>query len=90
MELVKCPRCGESYYQEDYSTCTCIGWAPIYKNGVLINENPNVSTTHCTCLNCGNHFTYSNKDTTTHQTLSASLDCIVPGTSSNIATMSVL
>ena len=46
MELIKCPNCGESYYRENYSTTTCLGWTPIYKNGVLMNENPNVNDIH--------------------------------------------
>ena len=88
--MIKCPYCGESYYQEHYSTCTCLGWTPIYKNGVLINENPNITTTHCTCCACGKSFTYSNKDENQHNTLSASLDCIVPRSDADLTSMSVL
>jgi hypothetical protein len=51
-----CPHCGDSYYQELYSTTTAIAWTPIYKNGVLQNSNPNVTTTYCRCLNCGKKF----------------------------------
>ena len=57
-----CPYCGESYYRENYSTTTAMYWTPVYKNGVLINENPNTTTTYCTCCNCGNSFAYTNKD----------------------------
>lgn len=74
--MVKCPYCGESYYQENYSTCTCLGWTPIYKNGVLMNENPNTTSTYCTCLNCGKSFSYSNKE---YDSLSASLDSVISG-----------
>ena len=70
----KCPHCGESYYQENYSTTTCLGWAPVYKNGVLMNENPNTTTTYCTCCNCGKSFSYTNKE---YPQVSASLDCLV-------------
>lgn len=87
MELIKCPNCGESYYQENYSTTTCMGWTPIYKNGVLINENPNTTTTYCTCCNCGKPFSYSNKDKNTMQT---SLDCVIPRTDANLTDVSVL
>lgn len=73
--MIKCPHCGESYYQENYSTTTALYWAPIFKNGVLINENPNTTTTHCTCCNCGKSFSYSNKDEN-QQKLSSSLDCL--------------
>lgn len=57
--LIKCPYCGESYYLELYKTTTCLGWAPIYKNGVLQNSNPNTTTTHCRCLNCNKDFEYT-------------------------------
>lgn len=53
-----CPHCGASYYQEMYSTTTCMAWTPIYKDGVLMNSNPNKSTVHCHCINCGKHFSY--------------------------------
>ena len=69
-----CPYCGESYYAENYSTTTAMYWAPIFKNGVLINENPNTTTTHCTCCNCGKSFSYTNKERSKMQT---SLDCLV-------------
>ena len=55
---VTCPHCYHSYYEELYSACTLIAWAPIYKDGVLMNRNPNKTTTHCRCLNCGENFTY--------------------------------
>lgn len=61
--MITCPYCGDSYYQEDYSTVTALYWAPIYKNGVLISENPNICTTNCTCLTCGKRFSYNNKET---------------------------
>ena len=69
-----CPHCGESYYAENYSTTTAMYWAPIFKNGVLINENPNITTTHCTCCNCGKSFSYTNKE---HSKMQTSLDCSV-------------
>lgn len=90
MELIKCPNCDESYYQENYSITTCLGWTPIYKNGVLINENPNVSTTYCTCLNCGNNFSYSSRKNSKPQTMSASLDNSISRTPPDITAMPVL
>ena len=62
MKKVKCPRCGESYYAEHYSTMTAMAWTPIYKDGVLINRNPNHCTTYCTCMNCGNNFSYDSTE----------------------------
>lgn len=55
---IKCPNCGESYYAEHYSTTTALGWTPVYKDGVEINGNPNVTTTYCTCCNCKHDFHY--------------------------------
>lgn len=76
-----CPYCGESYYAENYSTTTAMYWAPIYKNGVLMNENPNTTTTHCTCCNCGNSFSYTNKE---YSKLQTSLDCSVSRTNASL------
>lgn len=70
-KLIVCPKCGESYYAENYSVTTAMAWTPIYKNGVLINEDPNTTTTHCTCCNCGNSFSYTNKE---YSQMQASLD----------------
>lgn len=53
-----CPACGKSYYYENYSTVTCMYWAPLYKDGVLINRNPNKTTHYCTCAACGREFTF--------------------------------
>ncbi len=53
-----CPNCHESYYAVRYSTTTCLGWTPIYKDGVLMNSDPNKTTNHCHCLNCGKDFTF--------------------------------
>lgn len=56
--LVRCPHCGESYYMENHSECTAMYFPPIYKDGVNINPDRNVTTTHCTCMNCGKNFNY--------------------------------
>lgn len=56
--LIRCPYCGESYYMENYSSCTAVYYPPIYKDGVNINPDRNAKTTHCTCMNCKKDFTY--------------------------------
>jgi len=53
-----CPHCGESYYMENGSMCTAMYFPPIYKDGVNINPDKNITTTHCTCMACGKDFTY--------------------------------
>lgn len=55
---IKCPNCGESYYMENGSRCTLMYFPPIYKDGVNINPDRNITTTHCTCMACGKDFTY--------------------------------
>ena len=52
----KCPHCGKSHYRENYCTTTALYCPPVYKNGVNINTDKNVSTFYCTCLNCGKDF----------------------------------
>ena len=54
-----CPHCGESYYMENHSECTAVYYQPIYKDGVNINPDRNKTTTHCTCMNCGKSFSFT-------------------------------
>lgn len=56
--MIKCPNCGESHYQYHYSTTTAMGWIQEYKDGELVNGNPNISTSYCTCCECGHDFYY--------------------------------
>ena len=53
-----CPHCGKSYYAEQYSCTTLLWWVPIYKDGVLMNHDQNVTTTYCHCLNCSQDFSF--------------------------------
>lgn len=41
-----------------YSTTTAMYFPPIYKNGVNINPDRNITTTVCRCLNCNGIFSY--------------------------------
>ena len=59
-ENVRCPHCGESYYEELYSTRTSVYYPPIYKDSININPDRNTTTTNYYCLNCGKDFSYSN------------------------------
>lgn len=54
-----CPHCGASYYQELYSMTTAVYYPPIYKDGVNINPDRNISTTRCHCLNCDKDFSFA-------------------------------
>ena len=55
----KCPHCGASYYMENYHESTLKYFPPIYKNGVNINPDRNIHTTHCTCMECKKDFSYT-------------------------------
>lgn len=55
---IKCPYCGESYYTEKYNVITAMYYPPIYKNGVNINPDRNITTHTCQCINCNNVFSY--------------------------------
>lgn len=59
--MIKCPNCGKSYYQERYSTCTAVYYPPIWKDGININPNGNVTTTNCTCCECHHDFVYQTR-----------------------------
>ena len=52
----RCPQCGESYYMENFCTTTAVYFPPVYKDGVNINPDRNITTAHCTCMNCGTEF----------------------------------
>lgn len=59
VNIIHCPHCGKSFYEELYSTRTALYYPPIYKDGVNINTDCNKSTTYCRCLNCGEDFNYT-------------------------------
>lgn len=59
--MIKCPNCGKSYYMEKYTTCTAMYYPPVYKDGVNINPDRNISTTVCVCLECQNVFSYQKR-----------------------------
>ena len=62
VEVVRCPHCDESYYQELYSTTTCLYSPAIYKDGKLISNNPNTTSVACQCLSCGKAFSYTRQE----------------------------
>ena len=55
---INCPHCGKSYYAERYTTCTAMYFTPIYKDGVNINPDKNITTHVCECMNCGQIFSW--------------------------------
>ena len=61
MKTIRCPQCGATYYKERYSVCTAMYYPPIYKDGMNINPDGNITTTICLCLNCGENFSYQTR-----------------------------
>jgi len=57
-KLHYCPRCGKSYYRENYRTRTAMYFPPIYKDGVNVNPDRNIESVACTCMECGMDFHY--------------------------------
>lgn len=62
-QSINCPRCQMSYYQENYMTSTALGFTRVYHNGKMVpTSDPNIYTHYCTCINCGEDFTFSIKN----------------------------
>lgn len=60
---IRCPHCQMSYYKEIYTVSTAMGFSRVYHNGKMIEaSDPNIYTHYCTCLNCGENFTFSVKN----------------------------
>lgn len=57
-ENVKCPNCGESYYNHLYTTSTMAYYPTVYKDGMLINNDVNERVNYCRCMNCNTNFSY--------------------------------
>lgn len=57
----RCPKCGSTHYRTSgVGTATCLGWYPEYKDGKLLNENPNKTTMVAECCECGAKFNIVN------------------------------
>lgn len=57
-DVVRCPHCNESYYQELYITNVCVYSPVIYKDGELFSKGPKTSRAVCRCLHCGKEFSH--------------------------------
>ncbi len=58
---MKCPKCGAEHYRIDYSSSTLMHTYTEYNNGKFIHHDPNFTTDHVTCLECGEHFDIEHK-----------------------------
>lgn len=56
MNNEKCPKCGKSHYSVGSSSRTLAYYEPVYKDGVNINPDRNVTTTQLSCRECGNYW----------------------------------
>lgn len=50
---IECPKCHKKHFTIGESTCPLVYHQPVYKDGVNINPNHNISTTKYTCCECG-------------------------------------
>lgn len=53
---MKCPKCGSEHYKYEGSISTLLGTYTEYKDGEIIQRNPNITTDQVTCLECGERF----------------------------------
>lgn len=56
MTGIKCPNCGGTHYVYKHSMTTALGWVEEYKDGKLISQNPNTTTSYYTCCECNHNF----------------------------------
>lgn len=52
MKMITCPNCGKSHYSQGYSTCTAVYYPPIWKDGINVNPDMNITTTYAHCCEC--------------------------------------
>lgn len=51
-----CPVCNKQHFRYSGSATTLLGWYPTYKDGELINSDPNIRTDYFKCLECDADF----------------------------------
>lgn len=51
-----CPHCGQSYFTMGLTFTTLACYVPVYKDGVNINPDRNITTTEYMCCNCGKQY----------------------------------
>lgn len=56
MSIYTCPHCGSNSYEEMYSESTAIYSPKLVLEGQYHFHDPNIHTTHCTCLKCHHKF----------------------------------
>ena len=53
----KCPHCGKSHFVINYCITTAMYCPVVIKDGKVVSEDTNKTTSHCTCLECKKDFT---------------------------------
>lgn len=53
---IYCPYCGQSHYSVETSQTTLAGYVPVYKDGVLVSQDNNITTKSCHCFSCDKDF----------------------------------
>lgn len=50
--MITCPNCGKSHYSQGHSTRTAVYYPPIWKDGINVNPDMNITTTYAHCCEC--------------------------------------
>lgn len=58
--MLKCPYCGSSHYIDYGGYTTTVCYSPVWKDGVNVNPDRNITTTTYKCLDCGKEFVTNN------------------------------
>ena len=54
--MIKCPYCKKSRFVMGFMTSTCMYCPPVYDNGKIVQNDRNIHTQECECLECGKKF----------------------------------
>ena len=80
-----CPNCGANSYEERYSERTLIYAPKLVLDGQYCCHNPNITTTHCTCLKCNHKFDVKEQNGKILETIDCGEELQVPVIDTNIS-----
>lgn len=80
-----CPNCGANSYEERYSERTLLYAPKLVLDGQYCNHDPNITTTHCTCLKCKHKFDVKEQDGKILETIDCGEELQVPVINTNIS-----
>lgn len=80
-----CPNCGANSYEERYSERTLIYAPKLVLDGQYCCHDPNITTTHCTCLKCNHKFDVKEQNGKILETIDCGEELQVPVIDANIS-----